>query len=223
VGPMKRDVEELRKKHDAWLKKFKKEWKNPAEALAAYVDTSVPNLFSLVLLASIAGKRILLTGDARGDQVLRNLEAAGLMKKGGKIEVDLLKVPPRGSSDNLADDFFERIIAKHYVFSGNGEHGNPEREALEMLFNARSDDDYTIHLTYPIDEIDEGRKQNWKKEQNKEKDKKKKNPKQKVRPDWSPAKNGLRAFFDKHGLEDKIRIVDPQEPYLIDFLEPVKF
>ena len=80
------------------------------------------------------------------------------MKKDGKMQVDLLKVPHHGSSNNVDDDFFERIIAKHYVFSGNGDYGNPERETLEMLFHARGDDDYTIHLTYPIDEIDMGRK-----------------------------------------------------------------
>jgi hypothetical protein len=32
----------------------------------------------------------------------------------------------------------------HYVFSGDGEHGNPERETLEMLLEARGDVDYTI-------------------------------------------------------------------------------
>jgi hypothetical protein len=70
------------------------------------------------------------------------------------------------SSNNLDDDFFERIIAKHYVFSGNGEHGNPERESLEMLFKARVNGDYVIHLTYPVDEIDKLREEDWKKEQN---------------------------------------------------------
>ena len=56
------------------------------------------------------------------------------------MHVDVLKVPHHGSSNNLDDDFFERIIADHYVFSGDGEHGNPERETLEMLFKARGDD-----------------------------------------------------------------------------------
>jgi hypothetical protein len=224
AGPMKPELEALRKKHNEWLKKLDKEGKAPPRALAAYVDKSVPNLSSLVLLAKTAGKTMLLTGDARGDKILRGLEAVGLMKKGGKIEIDLLKVPHHGSSNNLYVDFFERIVAKHYVFSGNGEHGNPERETLEMLFNARGDDDYTIHLTYPIDEIDKGRKDDWTKEQNKEKYRKKKNPKQKVRPDWSPAKNGLRAFFARHErLEDKVRIVDEEKPHLIDLLDPVKF
>jgi len=224
VGPMQAELEALRKKHNEWLKKLKKAGKTPPEALAAYVDKSVPNLSSLVLLAKVAGKTMLLTGDARGDKILQGLEAVGLMKKGGKIKVDLLKVPHHGSSNNLDDDFFERIIAKHYVFSGDGEHGNPEREALKMLFDARGDDDYTIHLTYPIDEIDEGRKDDWKKEQTKEKNKKKKNAKQKVRANWSPAKNGLRAFFDQHdGLEDKVRIVDAEKPHVIDLLDAVEF
>jgi hypothetical protein len=58
------------------------------------------------------------------------------------------------------------------VFSGDGEHGNPERETMEMLFKARGDADYTIHLTYPIDEIDKARQADWKKEQNKERKRK---------------------------------------------------
>jgi hypothetical protein len=224
AGPMKPELESLRKKHRAWLIELKKEGKTPPQALAAYVDKSVPNLSSLVLLAKVADKTMLLTGDARGDKILQGLELVGLMKKGGKINVDLLKVPHHGSARNLDDDFFERIIAKHYVFSGNGEHGNPDREALEMLVKARRDDDYTIHLTYPIDEIDDGRRKDWKKEQNKERNKKKKNPKQKVRPNWSRAKNSLRAFFDRHErLKDKVQIVHEETPHVIDLLNPVKF
>jgi hypothetical protein len=224
AGPMKPELERLRKKHNEWLKNLKNEGKEPPEALAAYVDKSVPNLSSLVLLAEVGKKKMLLTGDARGDKILQGLEFVGLVKKGGKLAVDLLKVPHHGSSNNLEDDFFQRIVAKHYVFSGDGEHGNPERESLEMLFAARGDGDFTIHLTYPIDEIDKGRKEDWKKEQSKEKNKKKKNKKQKVRPNWSPAKHSLRAFFDAHdGLEAKVKIVDEREPHLIDLLDPIKF
>ena len=52
----------------------------------------------------------------------------GVLRTGGTMHVDLLKVPHHGSANNLDDDFFERITADHYVFSGDGEHGNPERE-----------------------------------------------------------------------------------------------
>jgi hypothetical protein len=224
AGPNKVELVALHKKHNAWRKQLAKEEKTPPQALAAYVDKSVPNLSSLVLLAKVADKAMLLTGDARGDKILQGLEAVGLMKKGGKIQIDVLKVPHHGSSNNVDDDFFERIVAKHYIFSGNGDYGNPERETLEMLFNARGNDDYMIHLTYPIDEIDKGRKDDWKKEQNKEKNRKKKNPKQKVRPDWSPAKNGLRALFAAHkGLDDKVRVVAEEKPHVIDLLDPLKF
>ena len=222
AGPMLPEVDALRKKHLEWLKKLKEEGKKPSEVLAAYVDSSVPNLSSLVLLAEVKGKRMLLTGDARGDRILEGLEKAGLMEKGGKIEVELLKVPHHGSDNNIDEDFFERTIAKHYVFSGNGEHGNPERESLEMLLKARGDDDYVIHLTYPIDEIDKGREADWKKEQNKEKKKKLEKPDQKVRPNWSKQENSLRAFFDGHdGLENKVKIVDEKKPHVIDLLDPL--
>ena len=55
-----------------------------------------------------------------------------------------------------------------------------------MLFRARGDADYTIHLTYPIDDIDKGRKEDWEKEQRKEKKKKLKKTTRK-----SPALIGL--------------------------------
>ena len=46
----------------------------------------------------------------------------------------------------------------------------------------------------------------------------------KVRKDWSPAANGLIAFFKAHPkLAKKVRIVDEAKPHLIDLLDPVKF
>jgi hypothetical protein len=134
-----------------------------------------------------------------------------------------LKVPHHGSSRNMEPIFFERLPADHYVFSGNGEHGNPERETLEMLLEGRGDDaDYTIHLTYPIDEIDVERKADWEKEQAKEIKRQQKNPAKEVRDDWSPAKNSLKAFFAAHPkMLKKVKIVDEETPHMIDLLDPV--
>jgi hypothetical protein len=227
LGPMKEELEALHKKHDQWLRELKKKGKSPAEALAAYVDKSVPNLSSIVVLAEFGGKRMLLTGDARGDKIIQGLQLARLLAPGkkSKIEIDLLKVPHHGSSNNLAKDFFQRIVAKHYVFSGNGEHGNPERESMEMLLAARGEDaDYTIHFTYPVAEIDIERKKDWEKEQDKEKARKKKNAKVKVRKNWSPAENSLAAFFAAHKkFAKKLSTVDAEAPHLVDLLDPVKF
>lgn len=221
AGPMLPELKQLHKKHQEWLVSLQKEGKTPADVLSAYVDKSVPNLSSIVVLAEADGKKILFTGDARGDKILAGLELIGLLKpkKTGKLHVDVLKVPHHGSSNNLDHDFFERITADHYVFSGNGEHGNPERESLEMLLKARgSAGKYTIHLTYPVEEIDVERKKNWEKEQAKAENKGKPTEK------WSPARHGLVALFKKNpGFAKKVSVVDAAQPHLIDLHDKVGF
>jgi len=219
AGPMKPELKELQKKHDQWLKTLKD--KSPAESLAAYVDKSVTNLSSIVVLAEFGGKTILLTGDARGDKILQGLELVGALRKGGSMRVDVLKVPHHGSSNNLDLGFFERITASHYVFSGDGEHGNPERETMAMLFTARGAEPFEIHLTYPIAEIDAARKADWEKEQAKEKKRKAKGSKQPVRENWSAAKHSLAAFFEKTRLAEGqgIHTVDTKKPHVINLLD----
>ncbi len=222
AGPMQPELDALRKKHKQWLESLQKAGKSPEDVLSAYVDKSVANLSSIVVLAESGEKSILLTGDARGDKILKGLELVGALELGGTREVDVLKVPHHGSANNLTQKFFERIIAKHYVFSGNGEHGNPERETMEMLHNARGDGDYWIHLTYPVKEIDAGRKVDWEKEQKKQVKKKQTKPETNVRPDWSHEKNSLEVFFNDHpGFAAKLRIVEEGVPHVIDLLEEV--
>lgn len=222
IGPMHDEVVALQKDHDTFLKKQENEKKTKG-ALASFTDTSVANLSSLVVLAEAGGRSILLTGDARGDKILQGLELVGRLEKGDKntIHVNILKGPHHGSDRNVDPIFFERITADHYVFSGNGEHGNPERETLKMLLEARGDADYTVHLTYPIDEIDAGRKEDWVKEQNKEKSRQAKNPNTVVRPDWSVEANSLGAFLNANPDFAKkfVTINDPKERHLINLLD----
>jgi beta-lactamase superfamily II metal-dependent hydrolase len=205
VGPMNDEVLALQEAHDEFLEKQEK--KSEA-SLAAFTDKSVPNLSSLVVLAESGKKRILFTGDARGDKILDGLELVGLLKKDGKskVQVDILKCPHHGSNRNIDPIFFRRITADHYVFSGNGQHGNPERETLEMLLAERGDEKYSVHLTYPIDEIDVERKKEAKK-------------KGKA---WSPKKQGLAAFFDANPkFLKKVVIVDTKKPHLINLLDKI--
>jgi len=225
AGPMKPEMLEMQKKHDQWLAAQKKNAAASAPALAAYVDKSVPNLSSIVVLAKFGDKRILLTGDARGDKILEGLELVGLLKAGGTVHVDVLKVPHHGSSNNLDADFFERIRADHYVISGNGENGNPEREALEMLFTARGEEPFQLHLTYPIEEIDVAREQDWKKEQAKEKKRQAAGSTKELREDWSAAKHSLAAFFEDRKLANgqAIAIVETNKPHVIDLLDPLGY
>lgn len=221
AGPMKPEILALQKEHDSFLKKQEKKER---AALASFTDNSVANLSSIVLLAQAGNKRILLTGDARGDKILEGLEMVKLLKPGGGMHVDILKVPHHGSDRNMETVFFERITADHYVFSGNGEHGNPERATLQMLLDARGNSGFTIHLTYPINEIDSDRKADWEKEQTKEKAKHARNPAVKVREDWSDEKHSLGSFFNAHeAFAKQVRVVEQDQPHVIDLHEQLGF
>jgi hypothetical protein len=220
AGPMEDELLALQKAHAEFLKKAEKN----KEAMAAFTDSSVANLSSIVVLAEAGGKRILLTGDARGDKILLGLEKIGLLGPNGKMKVDILKMPHHGSDRNMEKIFLERVVADHYVFSGDGEHGNPERKTFQMLRDARKDDNFLIHLTYPLEEIDAGRKEDWKKEQAKEKARKTKDPRTQVRPNWSEKHNSLRAFFTDHPkLAKQVKFVEHGKPHVIDLLAKVGF
>jgi hypothetical protein len=220
AGPMEDELLALQKAHAEFLKKAEKN----KESLAAFTDSSVANLSSIVVLAESGGKKMLLTGDARGDKILLGLEEIGLLRPRGKMKVDVLKMPHHGSDRNMEKIFLERVLADHYVFSGDGEHGNPERKTFEMLRDAREDENFLIHLTYPLEELDAGRKEDWKKEQAKEKARKIKNPRTKVRANWSEKNNSLRAFFADHPeLAKQVRFVQNDKPHVIDLLDKVGF
>lgn len=131
----------------AWDRDVKK---NPSTAnVAAFVDASVANLSSIVVVAEFEGRSMLLTGDARGDDILAGLESAGFIddKHKGTCHFDVLKMPHHGSDRNMTEDFLHRITANHYIFSANGEHDNPDKPTVEMLVRARSGNSFFLHFT----------------------------------------------------------------------------
>jgi beta-lactamase superfamily II metal-dependent hydrolase len=99
---------------------------------AASLDQSVPNLSSLVFLLEHNGRRILFTGDARGDRIVAGLEELNLLTD-GILEVDVLKVPHHGSERSCTGDLFETVRADHYFVSGNGTNGNPSVAMADRL------------------------------------------------------------------------------------------
>jgi glyoxylase-like metal-dependent hydrolase (beta-lactamase superfamily II) len=213
IGPMLDEVKALQEEHRKWLEEQKKKPKPPAGALAAYIDPSVTNLSSIVVLAELGGKKILFTGDARGDKILGGMKHVGL---GDRLHVDVLKSQHHGSDNNATQDFFERVTADHYVFSGNGGHGNPERETFDMLRKARPGASYSIYLTYEIDAIDVLREKDWE-----QKRKARQRRGNEPGPAWSAAKQGLAAFFKKHpDMKNRVVPLKGDVPrHRIDLLE----
>ena len=149
-------AQRLRNLQDKWDEHLKKQQNKKEAAIAAYRDNSPYNLSSIVVLASHEGRRMLLTGDARGDDILQGLAAEGLLDADGRIHVELLKVPHHGSQNNVEPEFFRRVTADHYVVSGDRDrHPNPHPEAMTWLRDARGDDDYVVWLTYDLPAITE--------------------------------------------------------------------
>lgn len=198
VGPLATEIEALQREFDDYIQ----DKGLTAEAvLAAYADKSVKNLSSIVCLAELGGRSILFTGDARGDKILAGLEKRKLLSPGGTLEVDVLKVPHHGSDRNVEPAFFSRVVADTYVFSGDGKHGNPERDTLEWLARARGKDaEYRMVLTYPVDEIDRTRKAEALKHGK----------------EWDPEEHSLAAFFEGARDQGYAFTVDAGAPVKID-------
>jgi hypothetical protein len=156
VAPSQENLAALQEDWDKKIKPILKKEKDAGARtqIASYVDSSVYNLSSIVVLVEAQGKRILLTGDGRGDHTLQGLENAGLLDAKGRIEVDVLKMPHHGSIRDIDLDYLQKIRARHFVFSANGKFSNPDLDTLKLLSKARPDDGFTIHLTYQPDAFD---------------------------------------------------------------------
>ncbi len=136
VGPTQANLDDLRRKWRRWLEKQQQRLRRGHTDLAAMTDKSVPNLSSVQLLIEAEGRRLLLTGDGRGDHLLEALAVGSLLDDEGGIDVDVLKLPHHGSNRNATPEFFERVRASTYVVSANGKHDNPDYDTLEWLVDA---------------------------------------------------------------------------------------
>jgi beta-lactamase superfamily II metal-dependent hydrolase len=154
IGPSQKELDKLRKDWAKNLPKIleKEQSKKVRVQAAQALDNSVYNLASIVVIAQVGDKKMLLTGDARGDMILEWLEAEGYPE--GKAHFDVLKLPHHGSDRNVSTEFFEKVTADNYVICGDGKHGNPEPKTFQMIFNAREKDaKFKIHMTYSPDEL----------------------------------------------------------------------
>lgn len=159
LGPRKPELEALRAKFRTWLEKGAQ----PASLTADFSDDSVPNLSSIVLLVETGYKRLLLTGDARGDKIQAAAGELGLLDADGRLPLTIHKVPHHGSDRNVDTSYFAMFPARRFIFSGNGEHGNPERKTLSFLAEALDGAAATVQLTYAPAIIDAGREAEWRK------------------------------------------------------------
>jgi beta-lactamase superfamily II metal-dependent hydrolase len=109
-----------------------------AEAIGDPDSITLPNLASLMLLVEEGPRSILLTGDGRWDHLVEALQDTGHLAGNRPFKVDVLKVPHHGSRNNVVDtELLDRVIARHYVFCGDGKHGNPAVDVIELMAKRR--------------------------------------------------------------------------------------
>jgi beta-lactamase superfamily II metal-dependent hydrolase len=109
-----------------------------AEAFGDPESITPPNLASLMLLVEEGPQSILLTGDGRWDHLVEGLQETGHLTGAQPLKVDILKVPHHGSRNNVVDtDLLDRVIASHYIFCGDGHHGNPAVDVVELMAKRR--------------------------------------------------------------------------------------
>jgi hypothetical protein len=109
-------------------------------------DDSVTNLSSISMLVEIGKRKILLTGDARGDDLVAGWEASGRDPK-QPFPIDILKMPHHGSDRNQTLEFLELFPADHYVISADGKHGNPDVKTMTGMAQVLANREYTVHIT----------------------------------------------------------------------------
>lgn len=168
LGPTIEALEALRKDWNAWLDKndldvpaLRRQAEERAEDMGLSLeratldlllkeatrlgqdsdDVTEPNVASLTLLVDDGQHKVLLTGDARSEEILAGLRKHGLIDNNNGMHVDVLKVPHHGAAGNVTKELCEFITADHYVFCANGAHTNPEKVVLDGFLSHRIGDD----------------------------------------------------------------------------------
>jgi Metallo-beta-lactamase superfamily len=148
VGPSQSILDRLRTQWLGWLARHQKRGvvREAVRTTSIALDQSVPNLSSIVLLVELDGRSMLLTGDARADQVLEGMQEAGTLGADGRRHVSILKMPHHGSIRNITADFLRAVTADTYVISADGRYGNPDADALALIVEVAMEQGRRIEL-----------------------------------------------------------------------------
>lgn len=146
VGPSRENLRRLQTDWLKWLARPKAPGREVEAEEVPEPDDSKFNLSSIMLLAESDGKRILLTGDGLGEDLVQGLEQAGVLAAGETLHVDVLKLPHHGSARNVSAEFFRRVTADRYLISANGRDDNPDLLTLKWLVDVAREQGRAIEL-----------------------------------------------------------------------------
>ena len=111
-------------------------------------DTEVPNGSSIAFVAEWSGRRVLLTGDAHPDVLVRSLGPLAVAE-GGRYAVDLLKAPHHGSRKNTSRPLIEVLDCRNMAISTNGIiHGHPDPQSIARFLHYGVEGSKSLHFNY---------------------------------------------------------------------------
>lgn len=94
-------------------------------------DDSKANGSSIVLLLEHGGVRLLLAGDAWGEDIVEGLRALG---GGWPVGLDVVKLPHHGSRHNVSDALVQAVSCPVWLFSTDGtQHRHPDAPAVARV------------------------------------------------------------------------------------------
>ncbi|CRK59241.1 metallo-beta-lactamase family protein [Alloactinosynnema sp. L-07] len=97
-------------------------------------DTKIPNASSIVLLAELGERRVLLAGDSTPNVLLPGLNRLLDERGTGILPLTAFKLAHHGSANNVSKEIVQLVPAKHYLFSSNGSYfGHPDDTAVATV------------------------------------------------------------------------------------------
>jgi hypothetical protein len=123
TGPVP-EREDLLGRGDTWPPRWRE---------APSPDESVANGSSIVLLAELGERSLLLTGDAYSEDLTNALAKLRAQRDMGRnpLPVAVFKLPHHGSARNMSQDLLAQVQCGQYVISTDGTgHKHPDHQAL---------------------------------------------------------------------------------------------
>jgi len=80
----------------------------------------------------------MFTGDARGDELLSQLEAGSWLDADTRRHFDVLSVPHHGAARSNVSTFLSRVTAQMYVISAGDKHDHPGMETLTQILDGQA-------------------------------------------------------------------------------------
>lgn len=123
-------------------------------------DHSPANGSSIAFILEYKNRKMLLSGDAHPDLLIKSLKDAGVSEN-NPIKLDAFKIPHHGSKYNITTPLLHMMTCDHYLISTNGNYfKHPDQEAMAKLIKFGTTDS-TICFNYETDQTKIWKNPNW--------------------------------------------------------------